>query len=308
MAAFRSNEVGADTEGYRLSYESLSQYSTLQSLIDRYTIYYIGYYGTSKIFNLLGMPVQVWFGFVEGLYLFSLMKLINKYSMDKIFSLLIFTTIGLFTFSLAGLKQTFSMSLMMLSFIYYVDKKYLISILFIYFTYYTHQSSLIFLAAYPLYHIRRNKFFIPLTIVFSILIYSYSFLFMETMVKILDNEKWETYLVTDSQYTYVTFIFYFIITLIASFNFKCYKSAEPNNAIFFLGLSILGCGLQLLAGVSPSLFRLAYLYTPFMMILLPNSIYFIKSPNKKNLFRFTLMGCIIFYFLYTNRHWPYSFI
>ncbi len=124
LAAFRSDTVGADTPGYRLAYESLYYYKNFEALIDRYTIYYIGYFGLSKLFHMAGMPVQVWFGFVEAFYLYSLMKLVNKFSRDKILSLLVFTTIGLFTFSMAGLKQTLAASLMMLAFVFFIEKKY----------------------------------------------------------------------------------------------------------------------------------------------------------------------------------------
>lgn len=305
MAALRSDEVGADTLGYRYNYETLYQFSTFQSLIDRYTIFYMGYFGLSKLFHMAGMPVQVWFGFVEAFYLYALMRLVNRFSKDKIFSLLVFTTIGLFSFSMAGLKQTFAMSLMMFAFICFLDKKYGLSVLLVFSTYYTHQSALILLGAFPLYYVRKTKWFIPLIIVLCLLIYFNSYLLIEKMVEALDNEKWESYLITNSGYTYVTFIFYIVITFIAFWNFKKYNIADPEFAKLFLGLSTLGCGLQLLAGVSPSLFRLSFLYTPFMMILLPNVFYYANNSKQPKLI---LMGCIIFYFLYTNRHWPYSFV
>lgn len=305
MAAFRSDLVGADTPGYRYDYESLDQYSSFQQLVERYTLYYMGYFATSKLFHMAGLPVQVWFGFIEAFYLFTLMKLVNKFSKDKIFSLLVFTTIGLFYFSMAGLKQTFASSMMMLAFIAFIDKKYWLTAILFFLTYYTHQAALIMLAAFPLYFIRKVKWLIPASLVMVVLIYLYSYLFMATMVDLLENEKWESYLVTDSGYSSVTLIFYSVITLIAGLNIKQYNATDPVFAKFILALSIIGCGLQILAGVSPSLFRLAYLYTPFMMILLPNATYYSKN---KPVVRIVLMASMIFYFLYTNRHQPYSFI
>lgn len=305
MAAFRSDSVGGDTFDYRLNYQTMNCFHSIQDIVDRYTYDYLGYYGLSKLFSLLGFPVEVWFGFVEALYLYALMRLINKYSKDKIFSLLVFTTIGLYSFSMAGLKQVLAMSFMMLSFIYLIEKRYWASILLVVFTYYTHQSALIFLGAFPLYYIRKVRYLVPATIILSILMYFYSFFFVETMVEYMGNERWENYLVTDSRYSYVTFIFYLVITLVSGLNIKRYHAVNPSFSNLFLALSILGCGIQLLAGFSPSLFRLAYLYTPFMMILLPNASFY--SKNKK-LVRGFLMASIIFYFLYTNRNWPYSFV
>ncbi len=305
LAAFRSDEVGADTPGYRNDYESLGLYPTFQSLIDRHTIYYIGYFGLSKLFSLAHMPVQVWFGFVESFYLYALMKLINKYSKDKLFSLLVFTTIGLFTFSLAGLKQTIAMSLMMLAFLHFTEKRFLLSALLIFIVYYTHQSALIFLGAFPMYYFRNTRWLVHMSVLACIWIFLNGYYFMGRMVELMNNKKWEGYLVNESQYSYVTFIFYTVITVISAFFIKNYSKKERGDAHLALALSIIGCGLQLLAGVSPSLFRLAYLYTPFMMILLPNTTYY--SSNRKVL-NFILMSSIIFYFLYTSRNTPYSFI
>ncbi len=305
LAAFRSDEVGADTPGYRYDYELLGLYPTFQSLIDRYSINYIGYFGLSKLFYLAHMPVQVWFGFVEAFYLYALMKLINNYSKDKLFSLLVFTTIGLYTFSLAGLKQTFASSLMMLAFLHFTEKRYWLSTLLIFIVYYTHQSALIFLGAFPMYYFRNTKWLVHMSVLACIWIYFNSYFFMTQMVDLTGNEKWQQYLVQEAGYTYVTFIFYFVITAISAYYIKNYNKKERGDAHLALALSIIGCGLQLLAGVSPSLFRLAYLYTPFLMILLPNTTYYAKD---KTILRFILMGSIIFYFLYTGRNSSYSFI
>lgn len=304
LAAFRSDEVGADTLGYRLDYESLYYYDSIDALIDRHGLYYIGYFGLSKLFHMAGLPVQVWFGFLEAFYLYSLMRLINKFSRDKILSLLIFTTIGLFTFSMAGLKQTFASSLMILAFVFFIDKKYIYTALLVFATYYTHQSALIMLGAFPIYLLRKNEWLVPTILGLCACIYLYSYRFMETMVDILGNEKWESYLVTDSKYTYVTFIFYVTIVAVSFINIKRYSDYQQGEARSFFGLSALGCALQLLAGVSPSLFRLALLYTPFMTILIPNVAYY----SKNRLVRYFLMGCVIFYFLYTTRNSPYSFV
>lgn len=305
LAAFRSDGVGADTSGYRWAYLSMGDYRSISDIIDRYTIDYICYFALSKLFHMIGLPVQVWFGFIEALYLFAMMKLINKFSKDKLFSLLVFVTVGLFIFSLAGLKQTMAMSLMMLAFISLIEKKYWLTALLVFISYYTHQVSMMFLAAFLLYYIRKARWLVPATMFIFVLTYFYGFAFMETMVDVIENERWEAYLVTDSGYSYVTFIFYSVITFVASLSIKRYHAVDPSLSYLFLGLSILGCGIQLLAGISPSLFRLAYLYTPFLMIVLPNTSYYSKNSVIVRAF---LMASIIFYFLYTNRHTPYSFI
>lgn len=305
LAAFRSDCVGADTGGYRSDYNEMGSFHSFSSLVDRYSYDYCIYYSLSKLFHIIGLPVQVWFGFIEALYVYALMKLVGNFSKDKILSLLVYTTIGLFSFSLAGLKQTLAMSFMMFSFIGFINKKYLLAGLFVIVTYFTHQSALILLAAYPIFYLRKSRLLIPIALLLCLLIYTNANLFMQIMVDALDSKRYASYLVTNSGYSFTTLIFYAVITMIAGVNFKSYSKLDPEYSMLFLALSILGCGIQSLASVSPSLFRLAFLYTPFMMIIIPNAAYY--SKNSKWV-RAILMSCIIFYFLYTNRHWPYSFV
>ena len=187
----------------------------------------------------------------------------------------------------------------------FLEKKDLFSILLVISTYFVHQSALIFIPAFFLYFFRKRWWLIPLSLLMCALIYLKDYQFMQLMVDTLDSERYETYLVSDSRYSSVTLIFYAILTIFSAFNLKNYYHHDPEFSRLFLGLSILGCGLQVLASVSPSLFRLALLYTPFMMIIIPNTAFY--ATNGK-LVRAILMSCIIFYFLYTNRHWPYSFV
>ena len=141
LAAFRADTVGADTVRYRADYLSMGMYNSLDGLIDRFTEFYMGYFVPSKIFHHFGLPVQVWFGFVEAFYLFALMKLINMFSKDKIFSLLVFTTIGLWVFSMAGLKQTFAMAMMMLAFVAFMKKRYYLTAMWTVLVFFTHQAA-----------------------------------------------------------------------------------------------------------------------------------------------------------------------
>lgn len=302
-AALRKHTVGADTLGYLTDYYELDQMS-FPEIAERYEGY-LGYYFTSKIFSLFGLPVQIWFGFVEALYVFSLSKLINKYSTDKLFSILVFVTIGLLTFSMAGMKQVMSMSLMMLSFLCFVDKRFSSALGLAIFSYLCHPASLIFLAAFPLYFLRNKKYDLFLIIGATIFVMLYGAFFMNSMVDAIDNEHFEMYLIEDRSYTSTTLIFYSVIVAVSFIYYKRYSLNRPIEAKLSLGFSVIAIGLQTLSSLSPSLFRLAYLYTPFMMILLPNTCYFCGKNRK--LLSIVLIVAISFYCVYTNRGMSYSF-
>lgn len=301
MAALRSVSVGTDTPGYLSDYLGMPFYD-FYGIDERYEGY-IGYYYTSKVFSLVDLPVQVWFGFVEALYVFAIFIFTKRFSKDKLLSILVFVTVGLFTFSLAGLKQVMSMSFMIFAFLSFLDKKYVLTVTFISIGFFCHSVGLIFLAAFPLYLIREKKYFLPMVVLTAILTILYGQLILATMVETLGNEHFEGYLEKDTSYTSVTLIFYVSILVMAFAGYKYYKQAESSLARFMLGMSVIVCVMQALSEISPNLFRLAICYAPFLMIFLPNSCYYAKNKTMT----FFIIGSIVFYFLYTSRNTPYSF-
>lgn len=302
LAALRSNMVGADTYSYMSDYMSMPSYDSFHDLDERYEGY-LGYYYTSKVFSMMHIPVQVWFGFIETLYAYALYKLTKKYSKDKLLSILVFVTSGLFMFSMAGLKQVMSMALMLLSFLFFLDKKYKKMLLCVLAAYSCHSVGLILLAVFPLYFLRRKKYFILMVVITGVISYVYGYVFMSTMVDILGEEHFTAYLENDNSYSSVTLIYYCSILGLSLLGYKFYKESDSNMAKFILGMSVLVCTMQSLAGLSPNMFRLALCYAPFLMIMLPNASYYYRNKHLG----WIIIGCIVFYFLYVNRNYSYSF-
>lgn len=302
LAALRHPIVGADTYSYISDYENVKLLSFAE-IADRYEGY-LGFFYTSKVFSLMGMPVQVWFGFLEALYAYSMVKFINRYSKDKLFSILVFVTIGLLSFSFAGLKQVMSMSLMMLAFLTFVDKKYVTTACLICGAYTCHPSSQIFLAAFPFYLLRNKGYSMLLIILSTLFVVLYSSLFMRVMADIIENEHYEVYLEYNDSYTSTTLIFYSVIVAISFLGYKSYLSKKAGEARLCLGFSIITIGLQSMASISPNMFRLAFLYSPFMMILLPNACAYNRN---QSLMRVILIVAIAFYCIYVNRGFSYLF-
>lgn len=304
LAALRHLSVGADTISYASDYYEIDKLSI--SYINEYYKSYIGYYYLSKAFSSIGLPLIIWFGFIESIYIYAISKLILRYSQDLLLSILLFFTIGLFAFSLAGLKQVLSMSYMILAFLNYVDKKYLWFALCVLFSYLCHPAGLIFIAAFPIYSLSNKPYYWVVIVTSLIFMVLYSELFLSSMVNVLNDEHFETYLNYDNSYTPTTLIFYIILVIFSIFGFKHYVQLYPQQGKLFLGLSIFAVGLQFLSKISPNMFRLAYLYSPFFMILLPNTIKY--SGKNKNLVAIALIAFVAFFFLYTARNTPYKFI
>lgn len=301
FAALRNFNVGADTMGYVADYINMKSYDFL-GLNKRYEGY-LGYYYTCKIFSMTGLPVHVWFGLVEAFYAIALYQFSKRFSKDTLFSILVFITVGLFSFSMAGLKQVMSMSCMLFAFLAFLDKKYIAMAGCILYGYLCHPAGLIFLASIPLYYIKDKKYFVSLVLVAAIMVVMYGELFLAGMVEQLGNDHFETYLDKDNSYSSVTLIFYLSILGMSVWGYQHYARSESSMSRYVLGMSSIVCAMQALAGISPNMFRLALCYAPFFMVLLPNTCYYSKNKNLSYL----IIGSIVFYFLYTSRNTPYSF-
>lgn len=305
LAAFRGKTVGADTAAYMADYRNL-QYESFEFLTIRYKSYWTYYY-LSKVFSLLSLPCSAWFGFVEATYLFPLYLLTKRYSKDYILSILIYITCGLFMFSLAGLKQTLGMGLIMLSFITFIDKRYIVAALLFITGYLSHPSVAIFAIGYILYFFRDTRYFKVIITVGLILTLGLGQWLFSTLISLNGDEHFESYLNYDNSYTSTTLIFYFIIVALSLVGIKSYYHDNPTQMKLMFGLSILAYGFQSLASFSPNAFRLAFLFSPFFMILLPNSIESIESERDRRWIYITTAVVLSFYFLYTNRNNQYTF-
>lgn len=306
LSALRAPSVGPDTPGYILDYEYLHNYS-YEGLLERHEGYG-GYYIISKFFDELSLPVTVWFGFVAMVYVSSMYFFIKRYSDNLLFSMLIFITCGLFMFSLAGMKQTLAMGLMMYSFLTFVDRRYVYSIALAIIAFTCHASVLIMLFGYVLYFFRNSKYFYYIIIGGALTALIASEWLLESMVSALGNEHYEMYLNFKNTYTASTLIFYATIVAIAMFGYKAYSQQSSSTSKVMLGFSIIACALQSLSSILPDAFRLAYLYTPAFMILIPNSISAIEKKLNRDIVNLAMITCLVVFFLYTTRNTPYQFV
>ena len=314
LAAFRSEEVGADTPGYMREYGEMARLSW-----DAISVRFVGYslyYYMSKVFYTMHMPLFVWFGFVELFYVFSMKLFIDRYSNDKLLSWLIFSTMGLFAFSLAGLKQVMGMGFMMYAYLAFTNEnqakfRYLYTFLLVFAAYMCHSVCLVFLPAFALYFIRNSRYFYIFVIaIIAIIAIGGELILAGAALQYEEstgNSHFETYLNFENTYSSVTLIFYVSLLLFSCVGVKTYLKKRPEEAKMAYGYCLMVCGLQTLASISPSTFRLAYFYTPFYMVLLSNSTVGL-SPGIAKQVRFVIIVSIVFFFLYTNRDTPYSFM
>lgn len=304
LAAFRGASVGADTPGYIADYFDVSEMD-FQEIAYRYKGYEL-FFWIAKLFTIVGAPIWIWFAFIETIYISAIGRLIFKYSSDKLYSVILFITIGLFSFSLAGLKQVLAMALILHSYLEFVSHRYYLCVILLAVSYFIHPVVFIFIPVFFLYPLKNNNALFVVSITAFLLIFMAMNMRVATyFVTLQKDEHFETYLLLDKSYSSTTLFYYLSLLIIGLLFFRNYF-LKSNLAKLELGMLIFACLLQYMASKSPNFFRLAYLYTPFYLIYLPNVFDHTKGKGVEILKVATLIFTIV-YFLYVSRDFVYRF-
>lgn len=297
LAALRYIIPGTDMMGYMHDYQKIKEMSW-DSIIDAWDGNYVVYFFASKIFSYTQLPYQFWFGFVELFFLTGFARLVNKFSKDKLLTVFLFFSIGLYNFSFSGLKQVFAMSLIWHSFASFYDRKYFIAAISAVLSYFTHKTSAFFMLAFLFQFIRNKKLmYFIITAYAAIIIVSPNLLFL-FLADSLNDSRYLLYLNESSSSSYTIFIVYLLL-FIPVFIFRTPRT-ECSKDNFILANASISVVSQLLALVAATAFRLALYYTPFLLILFSNNV---KDKTIKTI----IIVFFMIFLLYTSRQFPYKF-
>lgn len=304
IAGLRGAIEGTDTVKYILDYETLD---AVESIEDVWVSSEAGggYFLLSKLFSLTGLSVQWWFGCVEAFYLYALLRFVNKYSFDRMTSMLCYVLTGLFGFTMAGEKQTVAMAFSLLGFVAFTNKQYFKSVLLFVCGVLCHKVCFMILPIVGLFQIRKLSSYYWIAIGVAILFVLFPSTIWEAMFSVVDDDHFTSlYLKADNIYSSTTLFFYGFLYACTLFGFSSYSKADNERARMFYGQSLYVIAFQSLASSYSTAFRIAYLFLPFMLVLLPNFCHFDLS---KRFIKRGVLAFMLVYFFYVNRLTVYTF-
>lgn len=160
IAGLRSLEVGPDGRVYANYFYILQKMNFIQ--ISEYFTKEPAFYYVTKLLQNTGMGLQGWYTIIGGLFSFSVVLIIYYYSEIPGYSILALFSLGYYTFSFTGLRQTVALSLILLSGIFLKQKKYIRYIVFVLLAFLFHNSAIIFLLILPFQfiHLSRKQYLI----------------------------------------------------------------------------------------------------------------------------------------------------
>ncbi len=278
-SALRSEYLYSDTPGYVDSYIKISKYSFSQALdlfktdMKNPSFYFLGWI-VSRVFP----SGQVWLAFLSILYIVAIMYLIYKESKIPFISVIVFLSLGYFTFSLTGLRQALAMTLMVPAYFMAKSDKPIKFVLIILLAYLFHNSALVFLLIYPIRNLKFGWFhvlFIGCCLVVSLFLKSQ---FKEFIGEVFKDSYYGGYSESDKVLNFSGIIIQLAIFIFNTFYYKNITTKNKSTLILY-NCAFLGLSFQLFSIVVAEMFRISMYFSIFNLILIPISI--VSEPNEK---------------------------
>ncbi len=302
VMGLRDRFVGTlDTNNYCKIFEIASQYSNLNSFLINRNIF-----ESNIIFSEIGFYSFVWllariFSHYQFLILITsiiiigcTLVFIKRNSNNYMLSIIMFITLGLFTFCINGMRQAIAMSICLLSFEFAKNKKFIPFLLVVLLATLFHKSAIFFIIVYFLCNFKPKLS----NVIIFLLIVGLFIISSKNLVYIFDNLVDQDYGSSDSVDSggYVTVLIY-LISIIFSLIFV--REWKTNQNIFSLLLiTIFGFVMFLMRYFTIQIYeRISYYLFYFILLLLPNVVSQFKD-KEKILVNIIIIAFCVFLFAY----------
>lgn len=240
---------------------------------------------------------QLWMAFAAGFFIFAAYKLIKRYSYDPIISWVYIYCIFIFSFILQGLRQSFAMAIILLSFKYVDEEKLGKFLLLMALAFLFHQSSIVFIIVYPMAKIKVSRlYYIPI-LGALILAYIMPGSIVSVFQSVISDTRFGAYYVFGGSST-LSIMGWVLLMLIFSFCFVYRKRAIRNfkSSGIMLTVTMIGLVFQAFVAVLPEMFRISYYFNMFNMILAANTCTYEKGTNKLIIRYGFILACFAYMF------------
>lgn len=296
FAALRSKYVGTDTYGYCVEYERVAKLSMKSVMAEHYRdpMYPI----FTKLLSYISTNPQTLLAAIALIEVIGLASFANSLKKPYLFYLL-FITLRMYSFTLAGLRQTIAISILMFALPLLEKKKISIFIALVFFAATFHSSALVVLLYIPLI-LTQHTFIWSFSAISVALIdvlsgYSLTRFFSNVLFKERYDNYIKTALATNTHLT-STFLVYFVFFIAIIVFYKQIKKEQPKIS-FYLKAASIGMMFSLMSQGFPNLFRIAYYFMIYLFASVPSLIEsFPKSNRYVLVFAISLLLIAQYYF------------
>ena len=271
-----------------MALRDISVGTDLNSYINEYRIGLIrnneiGFSYFNLLLRKLGVGIQLYIAIISAIVILSISILYYKYSKNILLSYYLFVTIGFFSMSMSGLRQTLAICLTIFAFIFLIKYKKILFFFFVVIASFFHNTAIVFLIAYFLRKVKVDKKRGLTILVLSILI---TLLFKKWIIYFITSispSKYNIYL-DDIGYkgiNPIVVVVSILIPLACLFFWPTVNNHNDNEynrtMSIFLLFSIINVIVNILALDIKLFERLTYYFMVYNTILIPNVIQNMKD-------------------------------
>ena len=308
MFALRHQSMGIDLK-YTTTYGYLGRFMRIASASWRNIFdanvanFEKGYVVFNKIIGTIHKDRQFFLGACAFFTILPIIYVIYKKSEAPLQSVVIYMGLPVFLLTYSGIRQALALGICFWAYLYIEKKKLAKFIILVILAMLFHRSAIIFLIAYPLYHLKmsvsvRWASVILMPIVFILkrpLFAIFSRIFKENAVA--KN--------TGAGTLFIIFALIYVFCMLYS------DGSEEQNGL--LNLFLMACLCQAFGGIYPTAVRVTYYFMLSLVILIPNVIKRMDNNLDKPIFQTVVVVSFAAFGLYSiyNSTWamayPYIF-
>jgi hypothetical protein len=296
IMGLRAETVGNDLMRYLDHFQDVKHIDTFKTRTET------GYMLFLNLLDFFNIGRQGYIIIVSFIISYSFAWFISKYSNNIGLSFFLHLTIGLFTLTLSGIRQSLAISIILLAIHFAIKRKLIYYLITVFIAVLFHMSAIIFLPAYLLLNtkIKGYKIVLLYSLLIVVTIFFVDFLFSrlnyfapEKYIKIyLDNHT-----KTGMNFLSVLFKIALPVTVLLFWKFQKRKIKDISSidTSFFI-LSLVSIIFAILSLKLSIIERLSYYYDASLIILIPNAIQQFKNKNNLKIIRFVIIVIATLYF------------
>lgn len=253
-----------DSNGYWAMYSVIGRSSWKRALQDTFAHYEQGYVVYNKLLYTFSKNAQFLLIVSAIIAMGAIMWLIYKYSKSPLLSVIVYLSLPAFLINFSGIRQGIAVAITMYSFRFIKEKKLIPFILWVLLADWFHSSAIVFLAAYPIYHIKTQRNMMK---VGSVLLLPIVYVFRAPLFNMLAGllGKDDTATATNAFMLFLFFALIYVFCLL-------FEDRENKEQIGYRNLFYVACVCQVFSGVSNLAMRVGYYFMIYLALLFPEII------------------------------------
>lgn len=294
LLMLRREDVGADTVGYIRHFQNSQWYSLSDYLKIRKNEQ--GFYALLRIIAYIFPNERFMLCVLAVAYVLPIAIFYYKHSENQLLSIALFLILPIFPLCFSGLRQSFAIALTVISYYFVKNKKPIPFVLIIFAATLFHQSAILALLLYPIYHIKLKRVMLWWIIPLLVFVYVNNARLYLIATSLLGSDYNDSYGSVKETGAYMMIVL-FVLFLAYSYILVDEKEADE-DMLGLRNILILITALQFFSMSNPIAMRVNYYFVVFLPIIMPKMLSATSKRFKlvSTIASFVMVAYFIYYF------------